>query len=410
MTMSLPRQDRGPARRSQSVSVLAEKPIAGERRSSSLGRDLRLDLFRGLANWAIFLDHIPNNAVAWVTTRNYGFSDAADVFVFISGYTAAFVYARRMAAQGYLAGTALLIRRVWQLYVAHVLLFVFYAAAIGYVAQDYGHSHLLDEFNVAGLIERPVATLTHGLLLQFKPLNLDVLPLYIVLMAGFAPLLMLMMWAPNTALAAATVVYLLARHFGWNFPAYPAGGWYFNPFTWQLPFTMGAWAALGGAARAQALARSRIVLIASVAFVVFAFVVTVGARLGLSTSLSPVFDVLGEKTNLAPYRILHFLALAVIVVRVVPRDWNGLRSRLARPIIVCGQRSLEVFCIGIFLSFVGHFILEMYSDRLLTQIGVSVGGLLLMTAVALYRTWSRTLDVRSPKAPVTRGNQPKKGE
>jgi len=372
----------------------------GVRRSSSLGRDLRLDLFRGLANWAIFLDHIPNNTVAWVTTRNYGFSDAADVFVFISGYTAAFIYARRMAAQGYLAGTALLIRRVWQLYVAHVLLFVFYAAAIGYVAQDYGHSHLLDEFNVAGLIERPVATLTHGLLLQFKPLNLDVLPLYIVLMAGFAPLLMLMMRTPNTALAAAIAVYLLARHFGWNFPAYPAGGWYFNPFTWQLPFTMGAWAALGGAARAQALARTRTVLIASIAFVVFAFVVTVGARLDVST-LSPLFDVLSEKTNLAPYRIVHFLALAVIVVHLVPRDWNGLRSSLVRPIIVCGQRSLEVFCIGIFLSFVGHFILEMYSDRMLTQIGVSVGGLLLMTAVALYRTWSRTLDVRAPKLSVT---------
>ena len=389
------------------VAIPTQGAIAEE--TPPTGRDLRLDLFRGLANWAIFLDHIPNNAVAWVTTRNYGFSDAADVFVFISGYTAAFIYARRMAAQGYLAGTALLIRRVWQLYVAHVLLFVFYAAAIGYVAQDYGHSHLLDEFNVAGLIERPVATLTHGLLLQFKPLNLDVLPLYIVLMAGFAPLLMLMMRAPNTALAAAIMVYMLARHFGWNFPAYPAGGWYFNPFTWQLLFTMGAWAALGGAARAQALARSRTVLIASVAFVAFAFIVTVGARFGLST-LSPVFDVLSEKTNLAPYRIVHFLAFAVIVVHLVPRNWNGLDSKLARPVIVCGQRSLEVFCIGIFLSFVGHFILEMYSDRLLTQIGVSVGGLLLMTAVAFYRTWSRTLDAPDPKTSVTRRNPPERGE
>jgi hypothetical protein len=167
----------------------------------SPGRDLRLDLFRGLANWAIFLDHIPNNAVAWLTTRNYGFSDAADIFVFISGYTAAFVYSKRMSAQGILAGTALLMRRVWQLYVAHVLLFIFYAAAIGYVAERYGSSHLLDEFNVAGLIEQPVATLTQGLLLTFKPLNLDVLPLYIVLMAGFPPLLVLMRRSPNVALA-----------------------------------------------------------------------------------------------------------------------------------------------------------------------------------------------------------------
>src|SRR6266700_4041067 len=52
-------------------------------------RDVRLDLFRGLANWAIFLDHIPHEVLSSFTTRNYGFSDAADLFVFISGYTAA---------------------------------------------------------------------------------------------------------------------------------------------------------------------------------------------------------------------------------------------------------------------------------------------------------------------------------
>src|SRR5215204_4586911 len=80
------------------------------------GRDLRLDLFRGIANWAIFLDHIPHNIVAWVTTRNYGFSDAADLFVFISGYTASFVYAKVMLERGFLIGAAKLAKRVWQLY------------------------------------------------------------------------------------------------------------------------------------------------------------------------------------------------------------------------------------------------------------------------------------------------------
>lgn len=362
---------------------------------SPRGRDLRLDLFRGLANWAIFLDHIPNNAIAWLTTRNYGFSDAADIFVFISGYTAAFVYARRIAAQGMLAGTALLVRRVWQLYVAHVLLFVFYAAAIGYVAQRYGNSHLLDEFNVAGLIEQPVATLTQGLMLKFKPLNLDVLPLYIVLMAGFPPLLIVMMRWPDAALAASTAVYLAARLFGWNFSAYPSGGWYFNPFAWQLLFTMGAWAALGGRARMQALARSRAVLTASVVFVIFAFIVTFADRLGTTDFLPAVvleWFLPNDKTNLAPYRVLHFLALAVIVVRLVPADWSGLRSALLRPLIVCGQRSLEVFCVGIFLSFVGHFILEMYSDGLAAQVAVSAAGVTLMTCVAFYRNWSRSLD------------------
>ena len=79
------------------------------------GRDLRLDLFRGIANWAIFLDHIPDNVVNWITTRNYGFSDAADLFVFISGYTASFVYARMMLERGFIVGATRLTKRVWQL-------------------------------------------------------------------------------------------------------------------------------------------------------------------------------------------------------------------------------------------------------------------------------------------------------
>ena len=364
---------------------------------TSKGRDLRLDLFRGLANWAIFLDHIPNNAVAWLTTRNYGFSDAADIFVFISGYTVAFVYERRMAVQGILAGTALLLRRVWQLYVAHILLFVFYTVAIGFVAQR-GHSHLLDEFNVAGLIEQPVATLSQGLLLKFKPLNLDVLPLYIVIMAGFPPLLILMRRAPHLALGASTIVYVFARFFDWNFSAHPSGGWYFNPFAWQLLFTMGAWAALGGRTRVQTLTRSRTVLAASIVFVAFAFVITFAVRLSstgfLPAGLIDLFDP-NDKTNLAPYRVIHLLALAVIVVRLFPKDFSVLQSALLKPAIVCGKRSLEVFCVGIFLSFIGHFILEMYSNALLTQIAVSTIGISLMTAVAFYRTWSRTLDARS---------------
>jgi hypothetical protein len=375
--------------------------MAARKFLASEGRDLRLDLFRGLANWAIFLDHIPNNTVAWLTTRNYGFSDAAEIFVFISGYTAAFVYSRRMSAQGILAGTALLMRRVWQLYVAHILLFIFYAAAIGYVAERYGNSHLLDEFNVAGLIGQPIATLTQGLLLKFKPLNLDVLPLYIVLMAGFSPLLVVMMRSPNAALTASSCVYFLARYFGWNFPAYPSGGWYFNPFAWQFLFTLGAWAALGGAARAQSLARSRIVLAASVVFVLLALVVTLAVRFG-AAGFRPagLLEMVApnDKTNLAPYRVLHLLALVVIVVRIIRKDWTGLNSRLLRPLVVCGERSLEVFCVGVFLSFVGQFFIEMFSDGLIAQIGVSLGGVTLMTCVAFYRTWSRSLDAPAASA------------
>src|SRR5262245_65878471 len=86
------------------------------------GRDLRLDFFRRIANWWILLDHIPDNIVSWITPRNYGFSDAAELFVFISGYTASFVYPRIMLGRGVLVGTSRAIRCAGQMHVAQLLL------------------------------------------------------------------------------------------------------------------------------------------------------------------------------------------------------------------------------------------------------------------------------------------------
>src|SRR5437667_3532307 len=96
--------------------------------------DLRLDLFRGIALWLIYLDHIPSNVVSWVTIRNYGFSDATEIFVFISGYTAAFVYGRAMRERGLLIASARILRRAWQIYVAHMFLFIIYLAEIAYLS------------------------------------------------------------------------------------------------------------------------------------------------------------------------------------------------------------------------------------------------------------------------------------
>src|SRR5262244_948260 len=64
------------------------------------GRDVRLDLFRGLSLFFIFIDHIPNNVLSYVTLRSIGFSDAAEVFDFISGYAAATVYGKALRRQG----------------------------------------------------------------------------------------------------------------------------------------------------------------------------------------------------------------------------------------------------------------------------------------------------------------------
>src|ERR1700710_2419754 len=175
------------------------------------GRDLRLDLFRGVANWAIYLDHIPDNVVNWITTRNYGFSDAADLFVFISGYTASFVYARMMIDRGFIVGATRLTKRVWQLYVAHIILFVIYIVSIGYVAQRFSDSQIINEFNVVGVVENAIEPLRQGLRLKFKPVNLDVLPLYIALMGFFPPVLWMMLRQPGLTMLASIALWLPAR-------------------------------------------------------------------------------------------------------------------------------------------------------------------------------------------------------
>ncbi len=360
------------------------------------GRDLRLDLFRGVANWAIFLDHIPDNVVNWITTRNYGFSDAADLFVFISGYTASFVYARMMLERGFIVGATRLTKRVWQLYVAHIILFVIYIASISYLALRFGDSEMINEFNVAGLVDNATETLRQGLFLRFKPLNLDVLPLYIVLMGLFPPVLWFMLRKPDLTMVLSIVLWLTARHYGLNLTAYPAGQWYFNPYCWQVLFVFGAWCAMGGARRSMTLINSPITLWVCLFYLLFALVMTMAGRFPTLGGMFPewLFSAFNpnDKTNLAPYRFLHFVVIVILVIRFVPKEWPGLEWRVFDPLIVCGQQSLAVFCVGVFLSFVGHFELSMSSGSLLAQIFVSVAGIAIMTTVAYYISWSKKQD------------------
>ncbi|QOZ77210.1 OpgC domain-containing protein [Bradyrhizobium sp. CCBAU 53351] len=374
------------------------------------GRDLRLDLFRGVANWAIFLDHIPDNVVNWITTRNYGFSDAADLFVFISGYTASFVYARMMLDRGFLVGATRLTKRVWQLYVAHIILFVIYIASISYLALRFGDSEMINEFNVAGLVDNATETLRQGLFLRFKPLNLDVLPLYIVLMGLFPPVLWFMLRKPDLTMVLSIVLWLVARHFGWNLNAYPAGQWYFNPYCWQVLFVFGAWCAMGGARRSMTLINAPVTLYLCLGYLLFALVMTMAGRFPAFGGLFPewLFSAFNpnDKTNLAPYRFIHFVVIVILVIRFVPKEWPGLEWKVFDPLIVCGQQSLAVFCVGVFLSFVGHFELSMSSGSLLAQIFVSVAGIAIMTTVAYYISWSKKQDKPlkpPPPKPATAG-------
>src|SRR5262245_56083906 len=142
--------------------------------TTSTGRDLRLDLFRGLALWLIFLDHIPSNVVSWITIRNYGFSDAAEMFIFISGYTAAFVYGRAMNERGFVVSGARILKRAWQIYVAHIFLFAIYMAEISYVATSFENPLYAEEMNILDFLKQTDQTIIYAILLKFMPVNIDV--------------------------------------------------------------------------------------------------------------------------------------------------------------------------------------------------------------------------------------------
>ena len=371
--------------------MAASLPASGE-------RDLRLDLFRGVALWLIFLDHIPQNVVNWFTIRNYGFSDATEIFIFISGYTAAFVYGRAMRERGIIIASARVLRRAWQIYVAHIFLFTIFMAEIAYVAATFDNPLYAEEMNILNFLKQPDVTIFQALLLKFKPVNMDVLPLYIVLLLLFPPMLWLLLWQPAFALAGSALVYVLAWNFDWNLPAYPNGVWFFNPFAWQLLFVFGAWCALGGAQRLSGVLRSPIVLSICVAYLLFAFAITLTwyieplgrlVPLWLSSWMYPI-----DKTNLDVLRFAHFLALAAVTVRFVPRDWPALKSPYLAPAIRCGQHSLEIFCLGVFLAFAAQFIISEWSGGPLIQIIISLVGILIMIATANLISWYKHMEGR----------------
>jgi hypothetical protein len=359
-------------------------------------RDTRLELFLGIANWFIFLDHIPDNFANWITIRNYGFSGAADPFIFISGYIAAIVYGRMILERGFLVGATRLSKRAWQLYAAYLVLFIIYIVTIGDVATRYAAPDIIYEFNVAGLVDHPIRTVGHGLLLQSKARNLDALQLYIMLMALFPPVLWLMLRKPGLTMLGSVALYVAARQFDWNLPSFPDGTWYFNPFCWQLLFVFGAWLALGGAGHFRSMLKSPALLYAGIAYLVFALAMTMAGRFPEFGNLFPdwLVDAFNpnDKMNLAPYRVLHFVVLAFLVARFIPKDWRGLESPVFRPAIKCGQQSLAVFCVGVFLSFVGYLALLTSSVSVMAQILVSIAGIGIMTLVAYYISWSKQQD------------------
>jgi hypothetical protein len=372
--------------------------LTGAPATVEIGRDRRLDLFRGMALWFIFLDHIPGNVFSWITVRNYGFSDATEIFVFISGYTVALVYGKTMRRDGLVEAGARILKRAWQIYVAHVFVFVIYAATIALLAAYADNGSLIEKMGLREFFQQPGFMLLQVLALRFKPANMDVLPMYVAVLIAFAPMLWLLVRRPNLALIGAIAFYVLARTCDWNMGRHGGGGWYFNPFAWQLLFMIGAWCALGGAERVAGLIRSRLVGAIAAAYLLFAFAIAMTWRVPALAEWVPAW--LGaliypiDKPNLDLLRLAHFLALLLLTVRLIGRDQPALNAPALRPLALCGMHSLEIFCLGVLLSFVAHVALMQVGGTVIMHVVASVAGIAIMSAAAGLIAWGGTIEAQ----------------
>jgi hypothetical protein len=350
-------------------------------------RDLRLDFFRGLSLFFIYIDHIQDNVLSYFTLQSVAFADAAEVFVFISGYTAAVVYGRALRRQGKAFAIAQIYRRVWQLYLAHVVTFVMFTAEVSLaILTSHGYG---EDFGISKFLQHPGVAMVDALVLRYQPDFLNILPLYVVLLAMFPFVLLLLRSHSLLPMILSGTVYLLTWWFHWSLPGHAGDdGWYFNPLAWQFLFIAGATAGHISSAPQSFSLRMPWIWKLAVAFAVLI------AILKICWTIHDVYDefpapLLGslkllveDKTDLAPPRLLSFFVLLVSVLRFVPRDHEWLRHRGVQWITLVGRHSLQVFCLSVLLSVVASYVLSWCHEEVLVQLAVNFGGIALMVATA----------------------------
>ncbi len=363
------------------------------------GRDPRIDFFRGLALIFIFWDHVPHNPLGQITLRNFGFSDAAEVFVFLAGYASVLAYGKIMQRDGYWMASLKILRRAWVLYVVHIFLLAMLMGIVFFANSHVETRDLVEEMGLTHFVTHPQQALTDELLLRFKPNLMDPLPLYIVLLAGLPLVLPLMLRKAWPVVAVSATVYFLAPWMGWNLRAIADGVWYFNPVTWQFLFVLGGAAAIhAGRARpaeVRPLMRQPL-FVAAALYTVLAGVLTLSWRWpevhdalmpsALSDLLYPI-----SKTDLSPLRLLHFLALAYVTAKLLPTSgWtqNWLGQQTCR----MGRYSLEVFCLGVLLAPLADMVNALAHDAVAMQLLTAIIGAALMAGLAAWLEFNKRLD------------------
>ncbi len=320
------------------------------------GRDARLDVFRGMALVTILIDHVPGNIYSQWTLGNWGWSDAAEGFVLMSGVSAGLAYGTHFRfPMRFWTGLAKVLRRTWVLYLTHILITVCGMAATAAIAGWFANSELLNANQIDGVLRHPISALRGIPLLTYQLDYGDILPMYLVLI-GVSPLLLICAWRkPGLLLAGSVLVWLLASVFDLNLPSLTRpNGWFFNPLAWQLVFVVGL---LTGVAIKDG---RRLVPVRGWLQVISALVLLVGFTWnhwplvgqplhGLVSFLGrdgwPDYLIGFEKTLLPLPRLLHAFALFYLL-----SSFRGLshwcRTVWLAPFAMLGRDALPVFALS----------------------------------------------------------------
>ena len=359
---------------------------------ASLRKDrvVSVDFWRGIALATIFIDHIPGTLLAGWTPRNFGFSDAAEIFVFLAGVAASFAYARHFQGSGVLRQTFKISLRAFALYTAHIVVLVLCGGVIAYTSLAMQDPRILELMQFDLVAKDPMPALIGIATLTFQPSNLNILPLYIVILAMAPVLIGCMRFDMRLALVGSGTLYLAAQFFGLTLPSYPTpDAWFFNPLAWQFLFTLGLCSgALMDAGKT--LPTNRVLAAICVVYLAVSAVLVHGNFIG-TYDLSPLPRFLWDqdKTNLALPRLLHFAALAYLITRLPVDRW--IREHQAfSPLTWMGRHSLPVFSLGIVASMVGQGVGIVYGHDMTLDFALIGAGLALQIGLGWVLEWQKT--------------------
>ncbi len=343
-------------------------------------RDSRIDLLRGFALAMIYIDHVPDNPLTNFTMRNFGFADAAELFVILAGVSTMIAYGRAFERDGAASGLRRVALRCLRIYLAQAGLLLTTLVFLHLWRQHFG----LEAADLTPFFEQPWRALTHALALQALPPSLNILPLYVLLLALFPLIYAGVRYAPWVALPLSGAIWVGANlDHTLNLTNWLDGqGWFFNPFAWQFLFAIGVHGSVVLRRNGGHLPRRRLLTVASWAFLAASLVLAAPWTMWGLPDLRPVAFDPPDKTALAPVRLLDILAIVYLALsspwlgRVASRKW-------AVPLIVCGKHSLEVFTLATVVALVFRLLFHDFGAIWQLQVAVNVVGLGAMVAFGL---------------------------